>query len=117
MIPKTPQEEGLDQLELKRDEIETIKADLERWGRLLKLALEYGKTERAKELKNDIGTQEKYLEDLEYEVQELEISDESGSGEGQSNTDNYGSEGSEEERSGTAGENAAKEDPGQQEGP
>lgn len=73
MIPKTPQEEEVDQLELKRDEAETIKADLERWRRLLKLALDHGKMERAQELKDDIGIQEKYLEDLSYEIQVLEV--------------------------------------------
>ena len=74
MIPQTPRGEGDDQLDLKRDEKVTIEADIVRLKRLLNLAQDHYKSKRAKELKDEIGTQEKYLEDLAYDIKELEVS-------------------------------------------
>jgi len=73
MIPTVPQEES-GQLELKRDEVKTIEKDLIDNKRLLELAIGHSKEGRAKELKDEISTQEKYLKDLAYDIKVLEIS-------------------------------------------
>ena len=72
MTLQSPEDdEALDE---KRDEVTTIKADLAKLRRLRDLAKKSGSSERVEKMDDEIGTQEKYLKDLGYEIMELEVS-------------------------------------------